>query len=115
MTAHLTTVTLETVEAAVAHLLAAGTPGPTLHPNVRHTDSRRRWNGWNYTRAAGQDAQGNPLVLEAWHHAAGSIAWSCHGADHVLSHDAAQAWRNLAFPLEVLPARPVILHPEHTP
>ena len=111
---HLTTVTIPDADAAREHLLAAGTQGPSLHPYVGSDDRMKRWNGWNWAKASGVDANGEPMVLEAMIHAAGGVGWTSTPRS-LLSHNHQEAWRDIAFPLEMLPAVSVILHPEHTP
>jgi len=114
MTEHLTTVTIENADEARDHLLVCVPRGPSLHPDVSHEDRRRRWNGWNMVRAAAVDANGSAILLEGMFHAAGGIGWTST-PDRLLSHDHAQAWRGITFPLEALPARLDVLHPEFTP
>jgi len=111
---HLTTVTIPDADAAREHLLAVGTKAPTLHPHVNSDDPWERWNGWNKTRAAGMDANGEPLLLEAKHYAAGGTGYASVPVN-LLSDDHNDAWSEIAFPLEMLPAVSVILAPEHTP
>jgi hypothetical protein len=106
---HLTTVTVETPEALEAHLLAAGVKGPSLHPDADSDDTYKRWNGWNLARAVGLDAHGQFVTAEVWEFARGHRDWEANG------RLAGNPHRDLAYPLEVLPALPVIRHPEHTP
>lgn len=103
------TVTVPGDEALKAHLLAPGVNGPTLHPRANTDELRDRWNGWNRAVALGLGADGLPVTAEVWEFASGHRDFEANGR---LSGN---ALRDLAYPLEMLPAVPMIAHPEHTP
>lgn len=107
---HLTTVA--TYDDLCAYMDAVGVTGPSLHPRARrggHVDDTHTWNGWNKTVTMGLDANGGHVSIELWHFASGH---QDHEANGHLSGD---VWERLAYPLQLLPALPVITHPEWTP
>ena len=105
-----------------AHLEAVGTLGPSLHPDVHSADSRKIWNGWNFTVTVGVDANGQPLQVQLWHFASGDDDISAgligHGPGHLGLKNYKANWRNrtdIVFPVELLPPVSLVLYPEHTP
>jgi hypothetical protein len=104
-----TTVVVSDVDALKAHLLAPGVIGPTLHPDAHTDELRNRWNGWNRAVALGIGADGLPVTAEVWEFASGHRDFAAN--DHLSGN----ALRDLAYPLSMLPAVPMIDHPEHTP
>jgi hypothetical protein len=119
---HLTTTTIAGPIAAQYHLQDAGTPAPTLYPNIHVPDLGYsvpyRWSGWNRTEAVGLDANSNPVMIGLWHYASGHTHYAVEGPfvrGATLSSKPAAVFDQLAWPLEVLPAVAVILHPQWTP
>lgn len=104
------TATIASCEELCEYMDAVGVKGPSLHPGTRPGTPRwGRWNGWNKAVAMGLDGNGEYVSIELWCFASGH---EDHEANGHLSGD---VWERLAYPLELLPALPVIHHPEHTP
>ena len=118
-TPDLTITTIPDADALRAYLDAVGTPSPSLHPRVNGEDGygpNSRWNGWNYTEAAGVDAEGRPFQPMLHHYAHPNSGIACSsGQGSLLSHDHRRAWERVAFPVYLLPAKANVLHPEYTP
>lgn len=106
--------TLPDPQATKDYLLAVGTKAPSLHPRVNST-GRDRWAGWNSTVAAGVDATGAPIDVEAWHFASGRVDFAHHvlGGKGLLSKDRFGCY--FTFPIQLFPAQSVIRCPEWTP
>jgi hypothetical protein len=110
-----TTVTVLENETEVKRfLLAVGVKAPTLHPRAASPHTRDRWNGWNYTKTMGVDADNHFVVIEAWHFASGHTDHSValNGGTGRLSTG---AFAGINWPIQVFPAIPIIQYPEYTP
>lgn len=113
-TEQVTMTVLESMDEAKVFLAAVGTKGPSLHPDVNSDDPWKRWNGWNYTLAPGLDAEGRGVILSMRHYASGWDDFSTQ-LDGAMGRMSTLAGDDFAWPIRVAPARPIILHPEHTP
>ena len=112
------TITLRTPAQVRALLEVVGTPAPSLHPHIGSEDHWKRWNGWNKTVVVGTDAEGLPFVADLSIYADGGNSLAA-GRVGVIPHGGLENddWGrvSIVFPVEVLPAKSIILHPEHTP
>jgi hypothetical protein len=104
-----------------AHLLAANTRKPSLHPDIDNPDPWKTWNGWNYTKTFGRDAAGAGVTVEMWHFANPDTPNDINvrvdggtGEAQGLLHPF-QALDLITYPVVLVPAFSVIRHPEHTP
>lgn len=109
-----TVIVLDSEAEAKQYLRGIGTKGPSLHPRVITESTRDRWNGWNYTKAVGIDAEGYPVRIEMWHFASGWSDFSGQTRDQN-SRLGSIAFDEFHWPITVFHAKALILHPEHTP
>lgn len=110
------TTTITSYEELCEYMDAVGVKGPSLHPRtfanggvVDSWGSDGVWNGWNMAVAMGMDGNGKYVSIELWCFASGRQDHEANG------HLGGEVWERLAYPLELLPALPVINHPKHTP
>lgn len=113
-TTDVTVVVLQNEAEAKAYLRSVGVKGPSLHPRVHSESTRDRWNGWNFAKAAGIDAEGYPLRIAAHHYASGWTDFSGQTTDQ-MSRLGSIAFDGFRWPIMVFPAKAIILHPEYTP
>jgi hypothetical protein len=113
-TVEVTAVLLKDEADAKAYLRSLGTKAPSLHPRVHSESTRDRWNGWNFTKASGIDAEGYPVKIAAHHYASGWTDFSGQTADQ-MGRLGSIAFDGFRWPITVFPAKAIILHPDHTP
>jgi hypothetical protein len=113
-TVQVTAILLESEAEAKQYLRSIGVKGPSLHPRVASESTRDRWNGWNFAKAAGIDADGYPVKIASHHYASGWTDFSGQTADQ-MGRLGSIAFDGFRWPITVFHAKAIILHPEHTP